>query len=107
MLGFLSTAEPACGAFVSTDSTDPPQLSRRAWNAILSGGYNEAMQKKFELVFVGGAQIGNMIPRYCRDHRTLESAQETAKRVFEKMQQLGIPKTTAIVYGPKCGKDGK
>ena len=65
-------------------------------------------KQNFELVFVGGAMV-NYLPRYRRNHKTLESAQSTARQVWERMSEKGLPAAchTPIVYGPGCGKDGK
>lgn len=65
-------------------------------------------QAKYELVFVGGAMV-NYIPRYRRNHKSIESATETAREVYGKMQEKCLPTAchNAIVYGPGCGKDGK
>jgi hypothetical protein len=66
-------------------------------------------KQKFELVFFGGAMVTQYrIPRYRRMHQTLESATDTARRVWEQMSERGLPTAchTPIVYGPGCGKDG-
>jgi len=66
------------------------------------------MRQNFELVFFGGAMV-KYIPRYKRNHKTLESARETARKVWESMSSNGYPTAchTPIVYGPGCGPDGK
>jgi hypothetical protein len=63
-------------------------------------------QNQFELVFVGG--VARYIPRYRRWHKTIESARETARRVWEVMAERNLPTAchTPIVYGPNTGKDG-
>lgn len=59
--------------------------------------------KKLELVFVGGVPV-----RYRAKHTTLESARATARQVWEKLQERGLPTAchSAIVYGAGCGRDG-
>jgi hypothetical protein len=62
----------------------------------------------YELTFVGSAMAA-YFPRYRRNHRTLESAQETATQVREKLESRNLPVAChqPIVYGPGCGKDGR
>lgn len=67
------------------------------------------MKPKFELVFFGSATVREYrIPPYRRIHKTLESARETARRVWEQMSEKNLPTAchTPIVYGPGCGRDG-
>jgi hypothetical protein len=68
----------------------------------------KTMKTNYELVFAGGAMVKYM-PRYRRNHKTVESAQDTARTVWEKLQERGLPTAchTPIVYGPGCGRDGK
>ncbi len=68
------------------------------------------MKTQFELVFVGSAMVsGYRIPRHRRMHKTLESAQETARRVWGEMSAKCLPCAchTPIVYGPGLGRDGR
>ena len=64
---------------------------------------------QFELTFEGAAMVtAYRIPRYRRMHKTIESARETARRVWETMQERNLPVAchTPIVYGPGCGGSG-
>ena len=65
--------------------------------------------KKFELVFVGAAMANYFPRRYRRHHDTIESAEETAAKVMQKLQDDCLPTAChqAIVYGPGCGRDGR
>jgi len=66
-------------------------------------------QNKFTLAFFGSATVTEYkFPRYRKAHKTLESARETARRVWEQMSERGLPTAchTPIVYGPGCGRDG-
>ena len=66
------------------------------------------MKQNFELVFFGGGMVKYM-PRYRRNHNDIDSAKDTARKVWETLQERGLPTAchTAIVYGPGCGRDGK
>lgn len=57
------------------------------------------MKTNFELTFWGGVTV-----RYRRNHKTLESAIETAQRVLGGLDNRAAH--PAIIYGPGCGKDG-
>jgi hypothetical protein len=65
------------------------------------------MMTNFELVFFGGAI--KYMPRYRRNHKDIDSAKETARKVWVQLQANGYPTAchTAIVYGPGCGRDGR
>jgi len=69
----------------------------------------KAAKATFELVFFGEATVrAYKLPRYKRVHPTLESASNTAREVYEKMEADGISTAAhpGIVLGPGCGKDG-
>lgn len=58
--------------------------------------------QKFELVFWGAAMV--KFPRYKRNHKTVESAEQTARTVLAKLDNAAAH--PAIIYGPGCGRDG-
>lgn len=74
---------------------------------------------KYELVFSGEADVrGYKFPRYRRFHRSVESAQQTAYRVAEKLDDItgraskswsgtATDSHNPILYGPGCGDSGK
>lgn len=64
--------------------------------------------KRFELVFAGSADAEYRFPRYRRMHESLESARETARQVWQTLQQRNLPTAchAPLVYGPGCGETG-
>jgi hypothetical protein len=53
----------------------------------------------FELTFWGGVSV-----KYKRFHQTLESAQDAAAAVLDRLDNRAAH--PAIIYGPGLGKDG-
>jgi hypothetical protein len=66
-------------------------------------------RRPYELVFAGAATAAYFPKRYRRYHETFESAQESAGKVREWLEERSLPTAChqAIVYGPDCGRDGR